>query len=102
LKRILEKISGEESVFKSPTDMGVNCAGFGIINDEFVQKAAHDEIIRRYFRCACEYAMGFVEKDILERSELIMNKIGAKVENRLVVKKAREAAQDARKQKKRQ
>lgn len=100
LKRIMEKITGEESIFKSPTDMGVNCAGFGIINDKLVQKAAHDEIIRRYFRCACEYAMGFVEKDILERSELIMNKIGAKVENRLVVIKAREAAQEARKQKK--
>ncbi|MBC8342587.1 MAG: DUF1846 family protein, partial [Bacteroidetes bacterium] len=58
LKRIMEKITGEESIFKSPTDMGVNCAGFGIINDKLVQKAAHDEIIRRYFRCACEYAMG--------------------------------------------
>ena len=100
LKRILEKITGEESIFKSPTDMGVNCAGFGIIDDKLVQKAAHDEIIRRYFRCACEYAMGFVEKDILERAELIMNKIGAKVEDREVVTKAREAAKEAQEQKK--
>lgn len=28
LKRIIEKITGEESFYKSPTDMGVNRAGF--------------------------------------------------------------------------
>jgi len=34
LKRILDRIMGGESVYKSPTDMGVNRAGFGIIDDE--------------------------------------------------------------------
>lgn len=97
LKRILEKISGEESVYKSPTDMGVNRAGFGIINDEVVQQAAHQEIIRRYFRCAAEYAMGFVDAEILQRSEMIMKNIGAKVEDRVVVSFARDAALDAEK-----
>ena len=97
LKRILEKITGKESVYQSPTDMGVNCAGFGIVDDEAVQQAAHQEIIRRYFRCACEYAMGFVERDILERSELIMKNTGAAVEDRTVVVPARQAAQSAQK-----
>jgi uncharacterized protein (UPF0371 family) len=41
--------------------------------------------------------MGIVEKDILVRSELIMKNIGAKVENRLVVMPARQAALDAQK-----
>jgi uncharacterized protein (UPF0371 family) len=72
--------------------MGVNRAGFGIIDDEVVQEAAHQEIIRRYFRCACEYAMGFVDKETLERSELIMKNIGATIEERNVVLPAREAA----------
>ncbi len=94
LKRIIEKITGEESFYKSPTDMGVNRAGFGIIDDSIVQHAAHQEIIRRYFRCACEYAMGFVEKDTLERAELIMNRVGGKVEDRSVVLPARKAALD--------
>ena len=85
LRRIIEKITGGESFYKSPTDMGVNRAGFGITDDIAVQEAARQEIIRRYFRCACEYAMGFVEKDILERSELIMKDINAKVEDRKVV-----------------
>jgi uncharacterized protein (UPF0371 family) len=95
LKRIIEKITGRDSFYKSPTDMGVNRAGFGILDDELVQEAAHQEIIRRYFRCACEYAMGFVERDILDRSELIMENVGAKVEDRLVVLPAREAAKKA-------
>ncbi len=97
LKRIIEKITGEESFYKSPTDMGVNRAGFGIINDEVVQKAAHQEIIRRYFRCATEYAMGFVDAETLQRSEMIMKNIGAKTEDRKVVHFAREAALHAEK-----
>ncbi|MCK5148561.1 DUF1846 domain-containing protein, partial [bacterium] len=97
LRRILEKITGEESVYKSPTDMGVNRAGYGIINDEIVQEAAHQEIIRRYFRCACEYALGLVEKDILQHAELIMKNAGAKTEDRVVVQPAREAAIQAEK-----
>ena len=96
LKRIIEKITGRESFYKSPTDMGVNRAGFGIVDDEAVQEAAHQEIIRRYFRCACEYAMGFVEREILERSELIMKNAGAAVADRAVVLPARQAALTAR------
>jgi len=92
LKRIIEKITGGESFYKSPTDMGVNRAGFGIVDDEAVQEAAHQEIIRRYFRCSCEYAMGFVEKEILERAELIMKDIGGSEVDRKVVIPAREAA----------
>jgi uncharacterized protein (UPF0371 family) len=97
LKRIIEKITGEESFYKSPTDMGVNRAGFGIINDEVVQQAAHQEIIRRYFRCATEYALGFVDAETVQRSEMIMKNIGAKTEDRKVVRYARESALTAEK-----
>jgi len=97
LKRIIEKITGVESFYKSPTDMGVNCAGSGIVDDDIVRDAAHREIIRRYFRCACEYAMGFVDKETLDRAKLIMEKIDARVEDRRVVEPARQAAIDAEK-----
>lgn len=100
LKRIFEKITGGESFYKSPTDMGVNRAGFGIVDDEAVQQAAHQEIIRRYFRCATEYAMGLLDADIVQRAEMIMDNIGAKVEDRKTVTAARKAAQDAEKKKK--
>ncbi|MDD5617564.1 MAG: DUF1846 domain-containing protein [Candidatus Omnitrophica bacterium] len=100
LKRMLEKITGKESPYKSPTDMGVNRAGFGITDDALVQEAAKQEVIRRYFNYSYEYAMGFTDKDTVQRAELIMEELGVKVENRKVVKFARRAAEEAEKKKK--
>ena len=91
LKRILEKIMGKDTIYKSPTDMGVNRAGFGIIDDKTVQEAARQEIIRRYFRYACEYAMGFVDKGTVERAKLLVEEIGMKPEDRPVVGPAKQA-----------
>lgn len=96
LKRILERITGEkDTVYKSPTDMGVNRAGFGIVDDEAVQEAARQETIRRYFRYNCEYAMGFVDKEAVERAALLVEEVGMKPEDRPVVEPARKAMIDA-------
>ncbi|MBT5419622.1 MAG: DUF1846 family protein, partial [Candidatus Cloacimonetes bacterium] len=92
LKRILEKITGGKAMYQSPTDMGVNRAGFGIIDDEATKEASRQEIIRRFFRYRCEFVMGFVNKDTVDRAELIMNEVGAKPEDRKVVIPAREAS----------
>lgn len=97
LKRIIEKITGGESMYQSPTDMGVNRASSGILDDRIITEASHQEIIRRYFRCAVEYIMGLVDKETLDRSAEIMNRIKAKVEDRKVVLPAREAAKSAEK-----
>ena len=40
--------------YKSPTDMGVNMAGFAIVDDEVCCEASRQEIIRRYFHTACD------------------------------------------------
>lgn len=96
LKRILGKITGKEPVYKSPTDMGVNRAGFGIVNDEAVQHAARQEIIRRWFRYSCEHVLGFVDKGTVERAELLMKEMNLQPFDRLVVKEARDAAEDAK------
>jgi uncharacterized protein (UPF0371 family) len=95
LKRILEKIMGSEEVYKSPTDMGVNRAGFGIVNDEVVREAARQEIIRRYYRSACDYALGFVDKETVERSALIVEEVALRPQDRVVVEPALEAAREA-------
>jgi len=95
LKRILEKITGAESIYRSPTDMGVNRAGFGIIDDDAVRKASEQEIIRRYFRYQCEYIMGLTGKVTVERAELIMKELNLRPEDRCVVVPAREAAVEA-------
>ena len=97
LKRIIEKITGASSFYKSPTDMGVNRAGFGIIDDQTVKAAAVQEIIRRYFRYACEYAIGVAERETVQRVELLLEYLGGRPEDRVVVKPAREAALDAEK-----
>jgi uncharacterized protein (UPF0371 family) len=96
LKRILEKITGEESLYKSPTDMGVNRAGFGIMSNEVVQEAAKQELIRRYFRYLCEYVMGFADRETVQRAELLMKELQVKPEDRKVVVFARQAAEEAR------
>lgn len=90
LKRIIEKITKEESIYKSPTDMGVNRVGFGIVDDEVVQEASKQEIIRRYFKTKCEYKKGYVDEETLQRSKLIMEELGLKEEDRRVVTPARE------------
>lgn len=95
LKRILEKITGEESMYLSPTDMGVNRASAGIVDDDAIAEASHQEIIRRYFHTAVEYGMGLADRDALDRAELIMKKVHASVEDRKVVGPARIAAQEA-------
>jgi len=95
LRRILKKITGAESIYKSPTDMGVNRAGFGIVDDTAVRRAAEEEIIRRFFRYSCEYAMGLVEQDTVDRIRLIMEEAGLEPENREVVLPARKAAERA-------
>lgn len=97
LKRILEKITGDESLYLSPTDMGVNRASAGIVDDEVIAEASHQEIIRRYFHSAVEYTKGLADRESVERAELIMEKVQARVEDRKVVGPARQAAQTAEK-----
>jgi uncharacterized protein (UPF0371 family) len=92
--RILQRIGGD-GVYKSPTDMGVNRAGFAIVDDEVVRRAAEQEVIRRYFRYACEYAVGLVDREDAERAQLIMDELGLTEDQRVVVEPARAAAAEA-------
>jgi uncharacterized protein (UPF0371 family) len=93
IQRIIEKITGEEADYKSPTDMGVNRAGFSIFDDEIVRKAAEQEIIRRYLISQCDYKKGKISEDSLLRSKLLMDDLKLKAEDRSVVKPAREYAE---------
>ncbi len=98
LKRIIERITGAPSFYRSPTDMGVNRAGFGIVDDDVVREAAVQEVIRRCFRYACEYAMGLTDRETVQRLELLMEDLGVKAEDRRVVAPARQAALEAQRQ----
>jgi len=95
LQRILERITGNGTLYRSPTDMGVNRAGFAIVDDPAARAAACQEVIRRYFRYACEYAFGLVELEDAQRAELIMEELGLKPTDRRTVTPARDAAAGA-------
>ncbi len=95
LKRILEKITGNASMYQSPTDMGVNRAGFAIIDDNAALEAAKQELIRRYFRYSCEYAMGLAEEDTVNRVKILMEEFKLDPTDRAVVNPAYKASKAA-------
>jgi uncharacterized protein (UPF0371 family) len=95
VKKIMLRIMDHDILYKSPTDMGVNKAGFAIINDEIVQGAAKQEMIRRFFRYSCEYAMGVAEKKTVQRAELLMKELNLTSTDREVVEYARKASNEA-------
>jgi len=82
-------------MYNSPTDMGVNRAGFGIVDNKIVQEAAKQELIRRYFRYNTEYVLGIEKKETVERVVLLMEELGVKITDRTVVEVARVAAEEA-------
>ena len=90
LKRIIEKITGEEAEYKSPTDMGVNRAGFCITDDEVCREAACQEVIRRYLIAQCDYKKGKIGPQSVERCKLLMDELGVRVEDRKVIQAARD------------
>ena len=92
VRNILSRILGEE-VYKSPTDMGVNMVGYAIIDDEVVQDAAKQEIIRRYFKTYNEYKVGHADLDTAHRVEILMKEIGVSPTDRKVVAPAIEKAE---------
>jgi uncharacterized protein (UPF0371 family) len=93
LEAILERITGDPDPYRSPTEMGVNRAGFAIVDDEAARDAARQEVVRRYFRCACEYMMGAADREALDKIEHILGTLGISPEYRAVVPAARKAAE---------
>jgi len=98
LKLMLSKIFDKNAslpMYNSPTDMGVNRAGFGIVDDKIVQEAAKQELIRRYFRYNTEYVLGIEKKETVDRVLLLMEELTVKVTDRAVVEVARQTAEEA-------
>jgi len=79
--------------WSQPRPVGdVNSDHTAIVDDGVVQAAARQEVIRRYFRYACEYAVGLVEREVAERSALLMRELGLDPTDRPVVLPARAVA----------
>ncbi len=100
VKRILKKIMGNDLPYQSPTDMGVNRAGFAITGDEILKEAAGQELIRRYFRYRYENILGVEKKETVEKILLLMEEVDLKPEDRSVVKPARDVVSKIKTQEK--
>ena len=60
--------------YKSPTDMGVNMAGFCISDDEVCREASLQEIIRRYYTALCNFADGKATEAEVNKLALLMKR----------------------------
>ncbi len=92
LNAIFRSILGE-SPYKSPTDMGVNMAGYCISDDEVVREAAKQEIIRRYYSALCDKRQGKYGDGPVYKIELLMDKAGVHIGDRRVTTAAKEKAE---------
>ncbi|MCQ2263621.1 MAG: DUF1846 domain-containing protein [Bacteroidales bacterium] len=89
LNAIFAGIYGENP-YKSPTDMGVNMAGFCISDDAACCEASHAEIIRRYFTALCNVVDGKSTENEVNKISLLMKMSKIVPEDRRVVGAARE------------
>ena len=92
VRTILSKIMGDDRIYRSPTDMGVNMVGFCISDHEVVSEAARQEIIRRYYRALVDVKAGRKSREEAMRIQLIMNEMGIRAEDRRVIAPALEKA----------
>lgn len=79
LKAMMERIMGE-SPYQSPTDMGVNMAGYAIVDDDACRDAARLEIVRRYFTACVNLKRTGNGEEQIERLRSIMKKAGVDLE----------------------
>ena len=87
INAIFEKIEGV-SPYKSPTDMGVNMAGYAICDDEAVKEASRQEIVRRYFNALCDLKTGTGKQEAVDKIVSLMNQAGVSIDDRKVIKAA--------------
>lgn len=100
IQKILQRIISPDNFmnqYQSPTDMGVNVASQGIIDDRVCRQAARQELIRRYYRYHQEYLRGLEKKETVEIVEKLMKKSRVRLTDRKTVSAAQKAMKEAKK-----
>ncbi|MCR5273050.1 MAG: DUF1846 domain-containing protein [Lachnospiraceae bacterium] len=87
VESMMKMIAGE-SLYKSPTDMGVNMAGNCIIDDDACKDASKREIIRRYYAAKMEKKIKGETANNIYKLELLMNQCDIDINYREVVSAA--------------
>ncbi len=93
LNAIFEGIYGQ-SPYKSPTDMGVNMAGYCISDDAVCSEASLQEIIRRYYAALCASAMGRGTDAEVNKIKLLMRQMKISTSDRATTVAARRMADE--------
>ena len=93
LSAIFEKIIGE-CPYSSPTDMGVNMAGYCITDDDAVCEASKREIIRRYYTSKCRQLKCLEDDETVYKIELVMKQAGVTALDRAVTVAALKRAEE--------
>ena len=93
LSAMFEGIYGE-SIYKSPTDMGVNMAGFCIVDDDAVCRAAKQEIIRRYYNTVDKVVIDEASEEEVFKIQLIMKQAKITTDDRPVTVAAKKRAEE--------
>lgn len=93
LNAILSRIS-TECPYKSPTDMGVNMAGYCLCDDEACRQASKTEIIRRYYTSLVDLRTGKGDNQAVEKIEMLMSQANIKIEDRKCIKAALSKAEE--------
>ena len=75
LNAMFQRIQGA-SPYKSPTDMGVNMAGFAIVDDQVCQAASRMEILRRYYVGMADRTRGRCDDEVVRKLEIVMQQAG--------------------------
>ncbi len=94
VRAILKRITGED-IYKSPTDMGVNMIGSCIEDDAVVQRAARQEIVRRFYKTSEDYVKGKQDMEATKRIEFLMSSLDLHTTERAVVKPALDKAEES-------
>jgi len=90
VRTILTRITGDDKFYCSPTDMGVNMAGYAIVDDEACRHASCQEILRRYYAALVDVRTGREKPETVEKLKLLMQQVGLKETDRAVVAPALE------------
>ena len=89
MNALFQDIYGD-SPYKSPTDMGVNMAGYCISDDDVCRQASLQEIIRRYYTALCKFAEGKCTEAEVNKIALLMKKAKITTADRKCTMAARE------------
>ena len=96
IQKVIKKVISKDNFmlnYKSPTDMGINMIKKAITDLDLCERAARQEIVRRYFEYKVAETVGRGDSLPVKRVLRIMRKLKISFDERPVIRAARQAAE---------